>query len=397
MATGSITITPGKVWDTVNGELIDLSKLNQTANPTARVDENTIGRRELITAFVTQVDDATSAIVTLQDQVADVTGYAETRYTLNVIANNVVTGMTLYSASGPDTEVSYVLFQADRFQIYTATGGNKEIFSATATEVRLGGVLTVDVANTKVYLGAGNYNNADTGFYVDASGNFSLKDKLTWDGSTLTITGGGTFSGALSAASGTFAGSLSAATGTFAGALSAATGTFAGTLSAADGTFTGSLTAATGTFAGSLSAATGTFAGSLSAATGTFAGALSAATGTFSGSVDVGTGLLKTSITTSGAVFGATSGNYVDVNNLAGGAGLRLVDSGGTERISLKVILGSSLITCENISATGVLMSQFNHSGTASATTPGSVVRKLEVLDGAGGSLGFIPLYDSIS
>ena len=52
---------------------------------------------------------------------------------------------------------------------------------------------------------------------------------------------------------GTFKGALSAATGTFAGALSAASGTFAGSLSAASGSFKGSLTAATGTFSGTVS------------------------------------------------------------------------------------------------------------------------------------------------
>jgi hypothetical protein len=53
---------------------------------------------------------------------------------------------------------------------------------------------------------------------------------LSWDGGTAKFFGGGTFSGALSAASGTFAGSLSAATGSFAGSLSAATGSFGGTV-----------------------------------------------------------------------------------------------------------------------------------------------------------------------
>jgi hypothetical protein len=73
----------------------------------------------------------------------------------------------------------------------------------------------------------------------------------------LYINGGGTFTGALSAATGTFAGSLSAATGTFAGSLSAATGTFAGSLTAATGSFAGSLTAATGSFSGQVTALTG--------------------------------------------------------------------------------------------------------------------------------------------
>lgn len=81
--------------------------------------------------------------------------------------------------------------------------------------------------------------NTGNGFFLGDNGAgtpvFSLKSTtngMTWDGTSLSINGGGTFSGALSAATGTFAGSLSAATGTFAGALSAATGTFSGALTA---------------------------------------------------------------------------------------------------------------------------------------------------------------------
>ena len=51
----------------------------------------------------------------------------------------------------------------------------------------------------------------------DPAGNY-----LKWDGAILTINGGGTFSGALSAATGTYAGALVAATGSFSGDLSAA-------------------------------------------------------------------------------------------------------------------------------------------------------------------------------
>ena len=64
MATGAITITAGKTWDAINGEIVDLSKMNQAANPTARVNENTVGRRELITAFVTEHDDVIGGLVT---------------------------------------------------------------------------------------------------------------------------------------------------------------------------------------------------------------------------------------------------------------------------------------------------------------------------------------------
>jgi hypothetical protein len=90
----------------------------------------------------------------------------------------------------------------------------------TANSGSIGGV---NVGSSKIYVGTGTYNNANTGFYLDSSGNFSLKDKLSFDGTTLTVNGGGTFSGNLSAAGGTFTGDLSAAGGTFTGALSGGT------------------------------------------------------------------------------------------------------------------------------------------------------------------------------
>ena len=52
-----------------------------------------------------------------------------------------------------------------------------------------GGAITLDGSNKKMFIGAGTYANTNTSFYVDNSGQFSLKDKLTWDGTTLSITG----------------------------------------------------------------------------------------------------------------------------------------------------------------------------------------------------------------
>lgn len=43
--------------------------------------------------------------------------------------------------------------------------------------------------NSKIYLGNGVYNNNNTPFYVDSNSQFSLGNKLTWDGSTLTVSG----------------------------------------------------------------------------------------------------------------------------------------------------------------------------------------------------------------
>ena len=51
--------------------------------------------------------------------------------------------------------------------------------------------ITLDGTNSRIYVGDGNYDAADTPFYF-ASGSsniFSLGDKVTWDGSTFTVTG----------------------------------------------------------------------------------------------------------------------------------------------------------------------------------------------------------------
>jgi len=80
-----------------------------------------------------------------------------------------------------------------------------------------GEIAGIKISGSELYQGAGNFNNADTGFYLGSNGKFSLKDKLSWNGTTLTINGNGTFSGALSAASGDFTGEITADEGTIGG------------------------------------------------------------------------------------------------------------------------------------------------------------------------------------
>jgi len=52
-----------------------------------------------------------------------------------------------------------------------------------------GSVGGVTIASTKIYVGTGTHGNANTGFYVDSDGKMSLKDKLVWDGTTLSVKG----------------------------------------------------------------------------------------------------------------------------------------------------------------------------------------------------------------
>ena len=48
---------------------------------------------------------------------------------------------------------------------------------------------TVMSSNSKIFLGTGVYSNTNTPFYVDSDSQFSLGNKLTWNGNTLTIQG----------------------------------------------------------------------------------------------------------------------------------------------------------------------------------------------------------------
>ena len=52
-----------------------------------------------------------------------------------------------------------------------------------------GSIGGINMASSKLFTGTGTYNNSNTGFYLDNTGQFSLKDKLAWDGTTLSIVG----------------------------------------------------------------------------------------------------------------------------------------------------------------------------------------------------------------
>lgn len=93
-----------------------------------------------------------------------------------------------------------------------------------------------------------DFDQADTPFYVDSSGNFSLGQKLLFNTDTLTINGNGTFTGSLEVGTGDGAitinnDGISVASGAF-NIDSSGNATFAGSLSAVSGTFT-SLSAGT--------------------------------------------------------------------------------------------------------------------------------------------------------
>ena len=71
----------------------------------------------------------------------------------------------------------------------TANNGGAVGSFSNGDALTAGSVGGVTIASTKIYIGTGTYGNSNTAFYVDNTGQFSLKDKLKWDGTTLSIIG----------------------------------------------------------------------------------------------------------------------------------------------------------------------------------------------------------------
>jgi hypothetical protein len=121
-------------------------------------------------AIVTSAISASNAALSASNAFTNAKAVADS------IANGTYSGGTLISAT---SIISPVIAGADGY-------------ISNVLKVGSGGI-TLDGTNKAIYVGTGTYNNANTPFYF-ASGSaganlFSLGDKLTWNGSTLSITG----------------------------------------------------------------------------------------------------------------------------------------------------------------------------------------------------------------
>ena len=90
------------------------------------------------------------------------------------------TSLTLSGISIPKTDLDPSV-QTSLDGADTAIQPGDDITSGTAGPVT--------ITSTSLYQGTGNFNNADTGFYLDNTGQFSLQDKLSFDGTDLTVSG----------------------------------------------------------------------------------------------------------------------------------------------------------------------------------------------------------------
>ncbi len=102
--------------------------------------------------------------------------------------------------SYPSNSFSFYVEPATTYNVKVRHISNTGVSSAYTGTVNLttsGGQVTlttgtvagITIESGKLYQGTGTFNNSNTGFFVDSSGQFSLKDKLSFNGTTLNISG----------------------------------------------------------------------------------------------------------------------------------------------------------------------------------------------------------------
>ena len=205
-----------------------------------------------------------------------------------------------------------------------ATAGNFRNTVTVGSNATLTNRITIvggdTAASTRIYSGVGTYANANTPFYIDASGSFSLGTSLQFTGGSLSITG------AVTATSGSFSGSISSSSGNIGG------------WSIGSTTISSSSVINTVTYPVALSSS-GTwafYAGNATAANAPFRvgfdGTMVATNGTFTGSISggsiSGTSITGVSISGASASFGRT-GNLTTITT-SGGSLSRTTQTGAS-------------------------------------------------------------------
>ena len=199
-------------------------------------------------------------------------------------------------------------------------------------------------------------------FLGTAAGN-----KLTWDGTNLNIVGGGTFSGALSAATGSFSGAVTATSGAIGGWTIGATSLTAGSGGTTTGLDSGGTNPAF--YAGSATPGSAPFrvtqAGALVATSATITGAITASSGSITGPLTMSGASSSISIgTTPPASASSGTGIWLDRTGMYGLASSVLQTKIGSDG---KLTAGAGAVTLD---AAGLSLS---NAASDAYTTPNSV------------------------
>ena len=107
---------------------------------------------------------------------------------------NIISGEVITDGSVDTPEIADNAITAAKIVAGAVTAGKITVTDLAEINPDLGTVTGGDlsgvtITSTKMYQGTGTFNNANTGFYLDNSGQFSLKDKLSFNGTTLAVDG----------------------------------------------------------------------------------------------------------------------------------------------------------------------------------------------------------------
>jgi hypothetical protein len=187
LVNGNITVTGGNAATDANALLYSAraaasaSVSASAAQSNAASDATTKANAARDAAILTAAGDATTKsdaarVAAISAASSDATTKSNTAF------NNAAAQVKLLADGG------YTGTFISSKEIFSpVVGGNVGYFS---DQFRVGNAgIVLDGTNKRIYIGSGTYGNANTGFYVDNSGNFSLGSKLTFTGGNLSVTG----------------------------------------------------------------------------------------------------------------------------------------------------------------------------------------------------------------
>lgn len=329
IATGTITADSGIIGSLDAGVItagtLNTARLAANSIDGAKISAGTIGADRIAANSLTAAQIKAGTITATEIVSTGLTGITVTGGTLQTSATAARgvkltgTGLQAFDASGVATFTVDGTTGAVVANTLTATGATIS-GSITATGGSITGTLNVTgqiqtgTSGARLIInssGIGGYNssNVQTFSFLTTNGSLRATSAVLTD---MQVLGNSSFGGTMTV-NGTFQTSANAQrvvldSNGLHGYNSSGTEVFSfleanGSMRATGGTFTSITVTGSSTFSGSLSGATGSFSGSLSGATGTFAGNLTAATGTITGTMTV-SGQLRT----------ATSGQRVTMD-----------------------------------------------------------------------------------
>ena len=180
---GAITITGGNAATTT-----DVSTAQSTAISTAAGDATTKAANAISTAAGDATTKANAA------QAAAIASAASDATTKANAAKAAAEAAAIAQASAYVTSLANGGWTAGDGTFITSTSISSPTIAGNAGYIsglfKVGsGGITLDGTNKRIYIGTGTFNNSNTAFYVDNNSNFSLGNKLTWNGTSLTIDG----------------------------------------------------------------------------------------------------------------------------------------------------------------------------------------------------------------